>query len=549
VISSYKLRLKGIFFLFVLLYGVVGVHLYVIQVKQSNHYRTLAKGQYTAFITASPPRAEIVDRYGKPLALNSMYLAAFIIPARLEEPEKVRAFLARYFPQALGRLERHHGAHFMYIKRRLTPEDIELIQQSRLSDIRFLKEPSRFYPAKAIGPIVGVTDTDNRGLSGIELAYDRVLAGSPSTYSLEQEARSGHYYFHKEEHIQGTEGKPVQLTIDSTLQFLAYEELKGAVEQLHASEGAVLIIDPTTGDILVMAQYPDFEPHSYAQADPETMKSKSVTETYELGSVIKIFFALAALEENVVTPDELIDCEDKKVTYIDGMRIGTRKPHGVLTFSQVIELSNNIGTSKVAKRLGERLYEHYRRCGFGDKTALNYLGEQRGFVNPPNLWSKQSVFSLSFGYELRATLLQLACAFGLLATQGVPIRPRLVLDTDATQAALPKPCESPLYHPETITAVREILTKTITQGTAKRAKIDGYTVLGKTGTAELLSNGVYDRRRNIFTFAGLIEKENYKRIVITFIKETDQKHASASTITAPLFERIAQKMLIHEKII
>jgi cell division protein FtsI (penicillin-binding protein 3) len=543
--NQYKLRLNVIFLFFLLFYGALCVNLYIIQVKQNSFFKAMAQNQYATIISTSPPRALILDRNSKPLALNITRLTAFIIPSKITEPEKLRAFLSEHYPQARTRLDENPELHFMYVKRHLSEQEIDNIEKSGLKDIKFLKEPHRYYPVESVGPLVGITDTDNKGLMGIESYLNDVLAGTPSTYFLEQEARSGHYYFHKETQVQGTEGSPVTLTLDANLQFLAYAELKEAVKRLKAVDGAVLILDPVTSDILVMAHYPDFDENHHESLDLEKTKNKIVTETYELGSVMKVFLALAALDEGVVTPDEIIDCENKLVTYIDRQRIGTTKPNGLLTFSQVIELSNNIGTSKIAQRLGPKLYDHYVRCGFGQKTGLNFPGEQKGFVSPPSSWSKASIFSLSFGYESRATLLQLARAFAIIATGGRLISPRLILEPQQP----PQMPSAPLYKPDTIKTMREILTRTITQGTAHRAKIDGYTVLGKTGTANLITNGTYDPTRTIFSFAGLIEKDDYKRIIVTFLREVPQRTAYAATVAVPLFERIAHKMLINDKVI
>jgi cell division protein FtsI (penicillin-binding protein 3) len=532
----------------------------------------LAANQYALVVETTPPRALIYDRNEKPIAFNALRLSAFITPSKLLDSKKLKTFLRKNFPLAAERLQKNLSSHFMFVKRHLTEREIEVIKKSGLEDVYLLKEPSRFYPIDSLSQILGITNSDNKGLFGIESIYNNVLGGKPSSYLLEKEARSGHFYFQKEVKKSGNEGKSIKLTIDSTLQFLAQDELKDVVESIGAKEGAALIIDPTNGDILVMAQYPSFNSNDRYKIDLEKTKNRVVTETYEFGSVIKVFLALAAFEEGITTPKELINCENKKETYIDGIRIGTHDAHGVITFSQVIELSNNIGTSKIAKRLGTRLYNHYIKCGFGQKTGLNWLSEQKGFVNPPNLWSKQSVFSLSFGYEVRATILQLARAFSIIANDGKLINPRIVLsikdengeekteieniEEEKTKLGLEKTGNKtennsslPLYSKKTITTMRDILSKTVEQGTAKRAKIEGYEIFGKTGTANLLVNGKYSPNHNIYTFTGLIEKGQYKRIIVTFIKESNNKRAASATIAVPLFDRIARKMLIHEKVI
>lgn len=538
-------RINLLFCILLVPFCAIIANLYTLQVLNTSYYRSMGEQQYGSTITTKPPRALIYDRNNNPLVINVNQTSAFIIPNKLKEPEKIKAFLAQYYPPAYERLGRYSKNHFMYIKRHLSDQEIERIKQHELTtDIHFLKEPSRFYPHQAFAAIIGMTDIDNNGLLGLEGIYNHQLGGKPSQYRLEQDARSGHYYFDKQTTIEGSDGAPMTLTLDSTLQFLAFDELQDTLEKTHARDGAVLIMDPVSGDIMAMVQSPLFDPNNREAVDLEITKNKMVTEAYELGSVMKIFLALAALEEGVITPEEIIDCENRKYAYINGMRIGTLHEHGTITFSEVIELSNNIGTSKVAMRLGEKLYNHLIRCGFGQKTGLDFPGEQRGFVNPPSNWSGRSVFSLSFGYEMRLSLLQLARAFSLIANNGILVTPHLI----KTQTIKPQPTER-LYSQKTLDQLREMLRKAVTQGTARRARIDGYETLGKTGTACVLVDGKYSMDRNIFTFAGLVERGNYKRVIITFVREVPKHDATASTVTVPLFERIAKKMLIHDKII
>jgi cell division protein FtsI (penicillin-binding protein 3) len=343
----------------------------------------------------------------------------------------------------------------------------------------------------------------------------------------------------------GKEGSPLHLTIDGTLQFLVYEELKTTMTQFSAKEGSVIVMNPATGEIVAMVTLPDFDPNNTKQIALENTKNRIITEEFELGSVIKPFATLAALEEGVVTTDELIDCQNTITAYIDGRRVNTTPTSvaGIIPFSQVIEKSNNIGIAKVVKRLNTKLYDHYIRIGFGKKTEIQFPGERAGFVNHPTHWSKQSLLSLSYGYEITATLLQLACAFCMIANDGYAIVPTLIFNTPPQKSA------QPLYSGTTIATIKQILENTVLQGTAKKAQVKGYKVMSKTGTANLLINGHYDPTRNIYTCAGIVQKGDYQRVIVTFIKECPQKNLYASYVTAPLFERVAEKTLIHDKIV
>jgi len=528
------------------MYLLILGNLYLIQVKNRDFYVNLGNQQYNVTVTTAPARALIYDRTGKNmLALNKESLSAFILPKQLEEPEKLKAFLKEFFPQAHERLLKNgQKSHFMYIKRKLTPEQLDLILSRDIPDIKLLNEPSRFYPIQAAAPLIGLTDIDTIGLGGVELQYNQQLAGKPTTFFLERDARSGHFYFKRETKVAGKIGDPITLTIDGDLQFLVHEEIKDAVTKFDAKEGSAIVMDPKTGEILAMATYPGFDPNNTEQITMENTKNRIVTECYELGSVFKIFTALAALEEKVTTTDELIDCKNTKLTYIDGRRIRTVHANGTINFAQVIEESNNIGIAIVAKRLGQKIYDHYTRLGFGKKTGIPFPGEQRGFVAPPSSWSKQSIISLSYGYEVNATLLQLASAFCTIARDGVTVQPQLIMHEPMAIAHGER-----VYMQDTVDLIKNILEGTTLHGTAKKAGIKGYKVMSKTGTANLLVDGKYDETKNIYTCAGIVQKDDYQRVIVVFVKQAAQKNLYASTVAAPLFECVAEKTLIHDKVI
>ena len=376
------------------------------------------------------------------------------------------------------------------------------------------------------------------------MSFNKQLAGTPTVAFLEKDARSGHFYFDRQTKTAGRQSEPVKLTLDSDLQFFAQEELNVVVQKYDAKEGMVIILNPHNGDILAMVQSPCFDPNNTGELNLEQTKNKIFADTHELGSVFKVFTALAALEEGVVTPDELIDCRNVETAFIEGRKINTVESsvRGEIPFTQVIAVSNNIGIAVVAHRLGTKLYDHYIRLGFGKKIGLPLSGENKGFVNEPSNWSKQSIFSLSYGYEISANLLQLARAFAIIANDGYDVQPHIMGDG-------PVQSGKRLYKHETIETIRSILETTTMQGTAKKAAIKGYRVMSKTGTANLLVHGAYDPTKNIYTCAGIVEKGNYTRVIVTFINEAAKPNLYASTVAAPLFERIAQKVLIHDKVL
>lgn len=592
MIHSFRFRSTLIFFLFVALYAIVGINLYTIQIKNHAFYKKIAEQQYHVTITQTPARGPIFDRTGRNyLAMNKDYIAAFILPNQLADKQKTLCFLQKHFPHAIKRYENSKDKHFMFIKRRLTEQEITLIKAENNPDIFLLSEPGRYYPLTCASPIIGLTNIDNKGLLGLELLHNHTLAGKPTVCCLKKDARSGYYYFNKETTSQGDLGQPLHLTIDADLQFLVQEAVQQTVDKFHAKEAAALIMDPHSGEILAMISYPYFDPNNGKQSNPDNFRNRIITDAHELGSVMKVYTALAALEEGIVAPDELIDCHNTLTTVIDGRTINTVQAHGIIPFKDVIAFSNNIGIAIVAKRLGTKLHDYYQQLGFGCKTGIKFAGESAGFLNPPDKWSKQSIISLSYGYEVSATILQLACAMCVIAT-GEKVTPQLMRFNPSIHSSSLGNCDEHsgrtekgscsnkmknipqisnqdlsnsvrpecfVEHSETKciegfsessrNTIKEILERTTQYGTARRAKIKGYRIMSKTGTACMLIDGKYSHEKNLYTCAGIVEKDNYQRVIVTFVKEAQQKNLYASTVAVPLFESIAERMLIHEKII
>lgn len=541
------LRVALVAILFLVLYGTAAVHVFFMQTVQGNFFTHIAKKQYQISLTQRPPRAPIADRNKNPLALNKEIFSAFIIPNNLQEKDRVYEFIKHHFPEAWGRLTRKKDACFIYIKRNMSPQELDFITRANLPDLQILREEGRFYPHPSLGQTIGLTNIDNDGIAGIELIFNQYLAGSPTTYLLEKDARSQKHYFKKETKKSGNTGLPIRLTIDSNLQFIAYEAVKERVESLGALEGMGLIMDPVNGDILAMACFPDFDPNKPV-SDLALTKNKTLTESHEFGSAMKVFTAMAALEEKKVTPDEIIDCENKKETYIDGVHITTWKAFGKLTYTDVIRNSNNIGTSKVALRIdAPRYYTHLRNCGFSRQTGLGYPGEQIGSLNPPEKWSKLTIPHLSFGYEISATLLQLARAFGIISNGGYLVTPRLIIEPAPKKITPPER----VFSRETIAQIRNITAFNTETNFEPTGLIPGYTVMGKTGSALMITNGKYDPSRSLYTFVGAVEKGNYRRVIAVTIREPRPTagHTYASTVALPLFKEIAERMLIHDRIL
>jgi cell division protein FtsI (penicillin-binding protein 3) len=375
-------------------------------------------------------------------------------------------------------------------------------------------------------------------LFALEGQYDQRLKGTATTYQLKKDAKSHHFYFGKEITKQGVDGLPLTLTVDADLQFKFQTILNETVANCGSLEGGALAMNAETGELLAVVSNPHFDPNNIKELDMETTKCRPIVNCFESGSVLKIFGAVAALQEGVTSIDDVIDCEDTKETKLDNLRIRTVYPNGKITFKEVMQYSNNIGTVKIMKRLGTDLYDYYKLFGFGEMTGLNFPGEQKGFVNHPDNWSAWSIQSLAYGYEITTSLLHLARAMGLLVNGGYLVTPHLIKDQVVEKTG-------PLISQKTCDDIKTILDAVIHDGSGLRAVVPGYTVYGKTGTANILINGAYDDDRHLYTFAGAIQIGKSWYVITCYVKDS-RKSTYASMITAPLFKQLAETLILHE---
>ncbi len=543
---DYKIRVFVVFLCFIMLFAIIAIRLFLIQIRQKNFFKVLAKHQYELEITLNPPRAFIYDSSGRfPLAFNREVPSAFIVPHQLATPDKTLSFLKRQYPDVYQRIKQNPDKQFLWLDRKLTQQKHEKLVKLGLKDIHFIGEHQRFYPLQAAAQVVGFTDIDNVGTAGIELGFSKRLSGLPSRVKFEKDARSGSFYFEKEIQRQGQRGSPVTLTVDRALQAIAYHELRQSVETLQAKSGSVIIMDPETGHIQALANYPAFDPNQKSVPSLEMMKNNAVCECFELGSVMKAFCALAAFEEGAVSFDEPIDCEGR-YGYVDGVKIENptitllnrlAEKNNILPFNEVVRYSSNVGIAKIAKRLGPRFYLHLRRLGFGTKTNIEFPGERTGFVNPPERWSRPSLIVMSFGYELMASPIQLAKAFSVIANGGYDVQPSLIKSEEKKQT------RRKLYKDQSINDMKNIMEKV-----CERHQMPGVRVMGKTGTARCIKDGRYSAQDHIYTFAGIVEKGDYRRVVITFVKEPAKASLWASETALPLFAKVAERMVVHDMV-
>jgi cell division protein FtsI (penicillin-binding protein 3) len=511
-------------------------------VKQAGHQQQRA-------IPLTPKRGVIYDRAGRELAMSVLVDSAFAVPTEVKDLPTAVSLITRITGEDANVVLADCRAHktFCWVARKADDETIERIQSLNLQGIHFQKEPKRFYPAHDLAAqVLGSVGMEDSGQSGIEHEFDDQLRGRPGKMFISVDA---HKEWFSDVETQPDPGQNVVLTIDKNIQYIAEKELEQAIHDTQAIAGTVIVENPHTGEILALANRPTFNPNLHKQITPAALTNRAVSYVYEPGSAFKVVTISAALEEKLTNPDEIFDCQMGSIVY-NGMRIRDSKPHGLLPVWGVLAESSNVGTIKIALRLGEeRYYKYIRAFGFGQQTGIELPGETRGITKPPSRWSKVSIAAISIGQEIGISPIQLAGLISTFANDGVYVAPRIVAGSVPAQQAL----QNVAFHPVegrrvissfTAAQMRSMMQKVVLEGTARRATLDGYTAGGKTGTGEKIdpATGAYSKTKYNATFAGFAPLNN-PQIVVAVILDSPVGPHQGGQVSAPVFRRITQQVL------
>ena len=388
--------------------------------------------------------------------------------------------------------------------------------------------------------------TDDGGLSGIERGYDEQLRGQPGRMQISVDARKKWFARIEKEPEAGDN---LVLTIDEKIQYIAERELEQAIKDTHAIAGTVIVENPRTGEILALANRPTFNPNIKKQIKNEALKNRAVSDVYEPGSTFKLVTISGALEERITRPEEVFDCQMGSIV-INGMRIRDSKPHGLLTVSDVLAESSDVGAIKIALRLGEdRFYKYIRAFGFGQQTGIELPGETRGLTKPVNRWSKVSIGAISMGQEIGVSPIQLAAMVSTFANDGVWEAPRIVATTTPPSIIPQTFVFRPEHERRVISAItaaqmRQMMRGVVLHGTGRKAVLEGYTAAGKTGTAQKVdpATGGYSRTKYVGSFAGFAPINNPAVTVAVILDSAVGLHQGGQ-VAAPVFQRVTQQVL------
>ncbi|HET7619490.1 MAG TPA: penicillin-binding protein [Vicinamibacterales bacterium] len=519
-----------------------------------DHAELTARAERQQMRTVTPPakRGEIFDRHGRVLAYSVDADTIAAVPTEIDHPQATANALCSALDECsaddrqsiLRSLTRR--SQFAYIARQVSPEAARRVRDLSLPGIVFLKESRRYYPKKDLAAqVLGYVGVDNVGLAGIESVYDAQIRGRDGKVLIQADARRQRLFSLVER--PATAGAGIELTIDQYLQYIAERELRAGVLDNRAAAGTAVILDPSTGEILAMASYPTFNPNAFGRADDRQRRNRAIQDLYEPGSTFKVITASAALEEHAFNPDTLIDTEQGTITF--GARvIHDTHRYGTIPFTDVIVKSSNVGAIKVGMRLGaDRLGRYISRFGFGQVLGPDFRGESPGIVWDPAQLNASALASVSMGYQIGVTPLQMVSAVASVANGGELFEPRVVraFIRDGRRIEVPHKVLRRTISPRTAATLTAILEQVVDRGTAETAQIPGYTVAGKTGTAAKLVDGHYSKSEYNASFVGFVPSRNPALAILVVI---DSPHAAGyygGTVSAPVFRRIAEAALTY----
>ncbi|MBI2903574.1 MAG: penicillin-binding protein 2 [Candidatus Methylomirabilis oxyfera] len=551
--GRHRRRVILLFFSLAAALAIISGRLFSLQVHQHPKLVEAANRQYRRLVPLVSRRGTIYDRNGRELAGSLRVPSIFAQPLQVEDPERAASALAGALGlpahKVLERLK--SDKPFVWIKRRVSPEEAAAVAQLGLKGIASIAESKRFYPKQELGAhLLGFVGMDDRGLEGLELQYDECLAGKPKWVVRQQDAL-GRPIFREE--AGDAQGCDLYLTIDEVIQYVTERELEAAVVRSQAYSGSALVMDPMTGEILALANYPSFNPNHYAEAPSFARRNRAVADYYEPGSAFKIVVGAAALEERLVRPEDRLNGEGGAIE-VGGIMIRDHERFGTITFSEVLAHSSNVGAIKVGMRLGKSLYYDYiSGFGFGNLTGIDLPGETPGMIRRPRDWSALSLASLSIGQELSVTPLQMLVAASAVANGGTLVRPyvaRSIKAADGKAARHGSPVQlRRVITEETARTLTGILKGVVTEGTGKAAAVQGFEVAGKTGTSQKLEHatGRYSRKKVVASFVGFLPAEQPRLAIVVVIDEPKMLQWGGS-IAAPTFREIARESLKHLRI-
>jgi cell division protein FtsI/penicillin-binding protein 2 len=496
-------------------------------------------------------RGAIYDRHGEALAVNVPVRTVTADATRMKNPAAVAHVAAPFLGMKESELASKLSTKrpYVVIQNGVSELDatamMKALEAAKLQGLYLEEGAQRIYPnGKMLCHVLGFVDHSGHGVDGIEKTFDQALAGRNGYRHVEHDRKGVEIVLYRGQEEQAEHGKNIYLTIDMGLQAIVEKELDNAMAIYKPVGATAILVDPMTGEILAMASRPNYDPNHVNQATPEEMRNRAITDMYEPGSVFKIVAVAGAMNEKIVTENTPIFCEYGHFLY--GKKVLKEASHeafGEISVKDVLVHSSNIGAAKIALKMGgEKYYEYVRRFGFGEKTKIQLPGEISGLVNPPSRWDQLTLTRMAMGQSIAATPIQVIMAMSTIANRGKLMTPQLIQNNNKL------PADSSLRREVVSSAVAEVVNSALSdvvsrRGTALQAKIEGYTVAGKTGTAQKINpHGGYLNDRYIVSFAGYLPAEHP---CLASLVVVDDAHVSSSAnygglVAAPIFAKIGE---------
>ncbi len=540
------LIIAGVAFLWM---GAVFGRLTYLQLFRHSDYLARALRQQQRSFEITPERGAIYDRSGRPLAMSVPVDSAFGVPAEIADEHLAARLLSGVVgvPQEVLEARFESSRSFVWISRKLPPEKADAINKLNLKGVYLQKENQRFYPKRDLAAhVLGFVDVDEKGLIGIERELDSEIRGKSERIVVMADAKQR--WFDGGE-AKRERGASVVLTLDEKIQYIAERELGAAMTKTRSLAGTVIVMNPNTGEILALANWPKFNPNKAGDAPSENWMNRAVSAIYEPGSTFKLITLAAALDQGITRPDEVFDCENGAV-YISGHRIRDHLPFGMLTVSDILAKSSDVGAIKIALRLGApRFYDYVRAFGFGSLTGVELPYESRGRVEPLD-WKPVSTAAISMGQEVGVTPIQLVTAVSAIANGGLLYKPRIIAELRRGEKVLPAEDALATAEPkrviraETAATLRQLMEGVVLHGTGPAARLDGWTSAGKTGTGQKIdpSTGRYSPTQFFASFTGFAPINNPAVTILVSLDSPVGLHEGGQ-VAAPVFKRIAEQVL------
>ena len=540
--------------MFLLMFLMVGLRAFQLQILQGERLKGLGDKQRFQEWTLLPKRGSILDRAGDPLAISLEAQSVYVRPPRLKEQEAVAPVLAKALGMSVKSMRRKikRDRPFVWVKRQVTPKESQRVRSLRLDGVGMYNEPKRYYPhGRLAAQMVGFVGRDSKGLEGVEAFYDQYIRGELGSSFVEQDALGRKVLLHGVEKLEVPPGADIHLTLDASIQHLVEKQLEAAVTDSRAKSGIAIVVKPFTGEVLAMANYPYFDPNHFSKSPSEVWRNRAVTDSFEPGSTFKAMTAAAAVEEGVVGRGELFYCEKGRYAF-GGSIIHDEKPHGWLNLRQILKVSSNIGATKVAERLGKKKYFKYiKKFGFGRPTGIDLPGEAQGLVRHPTKWSRIDLATHAYGQGIAVTPLQLVMAYAAIANGGFLMRPFVVERVVGSKGRVLLSHRTHVLRrvlsEKTSRTLTSMLRGVVSQGgTGTKAKVEGFQVAGKTGTAQKPDPiyGGYLVKKRIASFVGFVPAED-PRMVLLVLLDDPELGVFGGAVAAPLFRSIARGALRH----